>query len=396
MRVLITTLPGYGHLHPMVPLARALEARGHEVRVATSPSFTSAVAGSGLTPIAVGPGWTLADEARQFPELAAMPYGEEQFRYVHRRIFRGALADLLLPDLLAFLQDWRPDAIVRDDQDFAACVAGELLGIPHAVGGLIWPYNLRLRAELLEAETELGVRSGLPAGQASMMAYRYLALPAMPHSWIADGEYLPPSARLLRPEPFNESGDEHLPDWIDTLPDRPIVHASLGTIFNRVPGIHAAILRGCADLPVNLILAVGREMDPARFGPQPDNVRIVHYIPQRLLLPRCDAVITHGGYGTVMGCLSEGLPMVVIPIAADQPRNARRCIELGVGRVVLEDERRPDTIRDALLDVLAMPRYRERARTVQAEMQALPGAEHGVHLLERLARDREPIPRSQS
>jgi UDP:flavonoid glycosyltransferase YjiC (YdhE family) len=48
------------------------------------------------------------------------------------------------------------------------------------------------------------------------------------------------------------------------------------------------------------------------------------------LLPHCDVVLTHGGYGAIMACLSLGLPMVVLPVSADQPRNARRCADLGV------------------------------------------------------------------
>ena len=86
-----------------------------------------------------------------------------------------------------------------------------------------------------------------------------------------------------------------LPTWIDELPPGPTVHASLGTIFHRTPGVFEAILDGLRDEPINLLLAVGRDQDPTRFGPQPPHVRIERYLPHALLLPRCDLVITHGG-----------------------------------------------------------------------------------------------------
>jgi UDP:flavonoid glycosyltransferase YjiC (YdhE family) len=51
---------------------------------------------------------------------------------------------------------------------------------------------------------------------------------------------------------------------------------------------------------VNLLLTVGRNQDPAAFGPQPGHVRIERYVPQSLVFPSCDLVVTHGGDDTVM------------------------------------------------------------------------------------------------
>lgn len=92
-------------------------------------------------------------------------------------------------------------------------------------------------------------------------------------------------------------------------------------------------------------LGVGRQRDPAEFGAQPAHVRIERFLPHAELLPRCDLVITHGGFGTIMRSLATGVPLVVIPVQGDQPRNARRCADLGVGRVVAPTERTPEAIR---------------------------------------------------
>ena len=37
------------------------------------------------------------------------------------------------------------------------------------------------------------------------------------------------------------------------------------------------------------------------------------YIPQHEFLPWCDAVVAHGGSGTVLGALAHGLPLLVVP-----------------------------------------------------------------------------------
>jgi UDP:flavonoid glycosyltransferase YjiC (YdhE family) len=107
-------------------------------------------------------------------------------------------------------------------------------------------------------------------------------------------------------------------------------------------------------------------------------------------LPRCDLVITHGGYGSLMACLSAGVPMVVIPLAGgDQLGNAHRCAALVVARVVAADQRTPEAIRAAVRDVLADARYRENAERLRDQIRALPGLEQAVSLLEQLPVDAE-------
>jgi len=83
--------------------------------------------------------------------------------------------------------------------------------------------------------------------------------------------------------------------------------------------------------------------------------------------------------------------MVVVPIGADQPDNAACCAALRVGVVIEPHERTPEAIRAAVRAVLADPTYRQNAERLRDEMAALPGPEHAVALLERLAREKQPI-----
>ena len=202
---------------------------------------------------------------------------------------------------------------------------------------------------------------------------------------------LPPTAHPLRPVVFDRSGDEALPPWVAALADRPTVYVTLGTVVNRRPGVLPAILAGLRDEPLNLIVTVGRNQDPADFGPQPANVHLARYIPQSLILPRCDLLVSHAGFNTVVAGIAHGLPQVAIPLGADQPGHARRVARLGLGRVVAPDDFAPEAVRDAVRAVLADPAYRRNAARLRDEMAALPGPEHGVALLERLATERRPI-----
>jgi MGT family glycosyltransferase len=202
---------------------------------------------------------------------------------------------------------------------------------------------------------------------------------------------------LFRYTGFDQSAEGALPEWVGELQEqsnvqaerRPLVYATLGTVNNNRTDILSAILEGLREEPINLILTVGRNRDPLEFGEQPAHVHIERYIPQNMLLPLCDLVITHGGSGTMLDTLSLGLPMVIIPIFADQPINAQLCAELGVARVVTPEGRTQhelaQEIRNATQEVLRNPAYRANARRLCKELEELPGLEYPVALLETLA-----------
>ena len=215
------------------------------------------------------------------------------------------------------------------------------------------------------------------------MPFRHLHLCFTPPAWDGPSAPRPRNARFLRHTSTVAPG-ARLPGWVDRLPDRPTVLASLGTVFNTTPGVLEAIVEALAEEPVNVVVAIGRDQDPGRFGPQPEGVRLEAYVPQPLVLAHCDAFVTHGGFNSVKEALSSAVPMVVVPISADQPYSAERCVDLGVARRLGPDDRTPDRIRRAVRQVLAEPSYRTNARAFQAEMMALPGPEEMVELLESL------------
>jgi UDP:flavonoid glycosyltransferase YjiC (YdhE family) len=391
MRVLFTTHPAEGHFHPQVPLARALRAAGHEVAFACSPSYRPTIEAVGFHCFPAGLAWLEPDMDQAFPALRQIPHGPEWEAWVVDHILAGATAEALARDVLELAREWQPHVIVRDGVEFGGCLAAEVRGIPHAIGGFA-PFGPPGMYRDVFARPLAALREtfGLPPDPDVRMPHRYLGLvPTVPGflSW----QEVPPTVHFLRPLPFDRSGGERLPDWALDLPERPTVYATLGTIVNRSPGVFAAILEGLCDEPITLILTIGRNQDPADFGPQPSNVHIERYVPQTLLLPYCDLVVTHGGFNTVQAALGHGLPLVLLPIAADQHLNAHACANLGVGRVIGSEERTPGAIRAAVREALATQTYRASAERVRDEMAAMPRAEYAVALLERLAADKQPL-----
>jgi UDP:flavonoid glycosyltransferase YjiC (YdhE family) len=374
----------------LVPLAQALEARGHEVAFACATSFCPTVEAAGLRCFPAGLDWLEAEAERAFPELRTIPPGLETNRWWVSNIFGRSAAPAMAADVVALSRAWRPDLLVRDGYEFGGSVAAEHLGLPHASSGagpLLGPLVQGLIGPHL---AELRQGYGLPPDPGLARLAPYLVLAFMPPWLLHDQAMASPVTHFLRPLIFDRGGDDTLPAWVAHLPARPTVYVTMGTVFNRTPGVFPAVLAGLRDEPANVLVAVGRNQDPADFGPQPDNVHIERYIPQTLLFPHCDAVVTHGGLNTVLAALTNGLPMVITPLQADQFVNAQRCAELGVARVIEPNRRTPEAIRDATRGILQQPRYRENAAQLRERLQTLPGPEYAVALLEKLAVEKTP------
>jgi MGT family glycosyltransferase len=225
------------------------------------------------------------------------------------------------------------------------------------------------------------------------MMFRYLSLMLTPERWDGAGLH-PPTAHFIGYANPRARQAEPRPAWLDEPRALPLVYASLGTVAHAEPGVFEAILEAVDGEPIDIVAAIGRDQDPARFGRIPANVRIEAYVPQVAVLERASAFITHGGFNSAKEALSQGVPLVVIPISGDQPYTGERIEALGLGRRVGREERTPQVIRERLREVLADASYRDNAAAFAADMAALPGIDQAVELLEQLARNRRPIARS--
>lgn len=123
-----------------------------------------------------------------------------------------------------------------------------------------------------------------------------------------------------------------------------------------------------------MLLTVGRELDPAALGPLPPHVRVERWIAQERVLPRAAAVVCHGGSGTLFGALAAGLPVVALPLFADQPVNARLLAAAGAGLVV-PPPAEPAALAAAVGAVLGKPSYARAARAIAAAMAAAPSVD---------------------
>jgi hypothetical protein len=275
--------------------------------------------------------------------------------------FAGWMAQGRADDVDALIDEWGADVVVCDEVDFGAMTAAERRGTAH-VTVLVLPTGSFLRPELLQE-----IAAPRPR----------LVLAPFPPSLRDPAFPLPDGAQTVRPDVGPAVPTDR----------RDLLYVTLGTIFNTESGdLFDRLLTAVGDLDIEVVATVGRAIDPAGFGRQPDHVRIERFVPQSSLLPRCRAVVSHGGAGSVVGALAHGAPLVCIPLGADQPHNARRCEALGVGRTLDALGATPADIRAAIERVLADPSYRMKAAQLQDESAALPPPSAAVAAIEACVR----------
>ena len=378
MRVLFTCVALPGHLFPLVPLAWAYRALGHDVLVATSENFVPTVLRAGLPATACGPAAGVGDLAAAgvvdpISERGSAHRSTAQ-RYAHGLAF-GGIAKRNLPGIRSIVDSWRPDLVISERAEFAAPVAAVARGIPRVE--LHW--GVAPLVEYLPAVAEVLATELAPLG---------LTAPPAPDAVL---DPWPPSMRLahaaghltMRHVPYN--GDALVPDWLLRPGDRPRVCLTLGTVLphlgpDGVADIVLPLLDRLADLGCELLVAVDDRV-AATWPALPDAVRFAGRLPLSHVLAACDVSINHGGQGTALTGVGAGCPQLLLPQFDDQFDNADAVVRAGAGIRLPAGEITPDAVARACVRLLEVPGYRRAAAAVSAELAALPAATDVIEYL---------------
>jgi len=390
-RVLFTTQPASGHLRPLVPIARALQARGHTVAVLTPEVMTGELRQYGIPHLVGGYDWRY-EIYRMLPDgYATRSFADaaDTFRTLGEpltRCYAGHVARGTARDALRHAEEFKPDLVVRELDEFGGYLAAEALGIPHAAiisfGGLSGVTGEVLGPVLEEGRAELG----LPPDPRGERLYAHLTASFLPPE-LGASELILPNTRCYRHDNAELSGDR-LPGWLAELDlARPMVFAAFGTVVYGLPGAGAFVeemIAALAEVDCTAVLAVGSGGD-ADLPHLPSNVRLVDFVDQALILEGCDLFVTHGGLNSMKEALRLGVPMVAVPVLDDHRHNAALCAAAGVSRTVPLVCADRTTLAAAIGAALADKEQRRAARVIQRHMHALPALDRLLADLEALA-----------
>ncbi|WP_328338477.1 nucleotide disphospho-sugar-binding domain-containing protein [Micromonospora sp. NBC_00421] len=379
------------HFYGLVPLAWALQAAGHEVRVASHPSLVPAISSAGLAAVPLGRDLDFAEAfagrigavGALDPAVSAAPEPTDTLEpaiTADGGVVR--FADALLDDLVDFGRSWRPDLMVWEPFNLAAPVAAAALDVPGVLH--LWgpDSSVTLRLDPESVLGPLAGRFGLTASDVDLTGVLTLD-PVPPPMQV-------PSARPGRPVrfvPYN--GPAVLPSWLHGPADRPRVCVTAGTMMAGV-GLDdrlglPRVIRAVAGLDVEVVVLVERSQQ-AGLGPLPGNVRLVDApLALRLVLPTCAALVQQGGAGSTMTALGFGVPQLILPQVSDQHFNGERLAVTGAGTWLSPTEADDDTLRELVGELIGDGHWRESAALMRDRVHAMPAPAEVVPALVALA-----------
>lgn len=176
-----------------------------------------------------------------------------------------------------------------------------------------------------------------------------------------------------------------MPAWLFERRSRPRICVSMGSVPLKagVDGLRLAA-DALADLDADIVVS-GAGSRGSSLGSLPANAHAVGWLPHEQLLPTCDVIVHHGGAGSAMVSLINGLPQLILPQMGDQFLNADQLVQRGVAEKVDLPDRSPGPVRRGVEALLAESSYRRNAAEVRTEIASMRSPLAAVADIERIA-----------
>ncbi|WP_329307829.1 glycosyltransferase (plasmid) [Streptomyces sp. NBC_01260] len=384
MKVLFASLGNYGHVFPMVPLAKATVEAGHEVWFATNHQFHPILEKSGLRPVSCGltvpeafieaaGGQAFLDAHGGSVQASDIP--SDQLAGLAVKAFGSVLPRNVFEDITPVIDSLRPDLVVYEIANPGAGFAAAAAGVPALCQGIgrVSPaptMDPLIQRELFGTANELGVADKI--GPNRTLGNPFVDICPS----VVQTEEIPSSGvRIIqqRPIPFAEPGE--LPAQI-TEGEGPLVYLSFGTVVGSAERLRT-VIDGLLPLGVRVLVATSA-VDPADLGELPDRVVALPWVPQAEVLRHADVVIHHGGHGTTMASLAAGLPQLILPAEGDGFANGPAVRAAGSGQVLVGAEVTSAAVEAEVRTLLADGAIGEAARRIAKEVEAMPGPDETV------------------
>src|SRR5215510_5021557 len=415
MKIGFLSLPVTGHLNSMTGLARKLKSRGHEVVFIGVPDTERVIRAADLhflpfceseyPPGSIDKSWG----------AVANLHGLDVIRYT-ARVLVPKLLSAALKHLPGKLAETGVEALVLDSLYFVELVPIHLR-MPYVriwsvlhldfsgatpLGLYSWPHETtpeamasnmaglqtfgELRGPVLAIaqayadQNDLEIDWENPAATSRELA----TITQTPKEFDFPIPQLPPRFHYAGPLHDNE-GREPVPFSWEKLNGKPLIYASMGTLVNGLKNVYRTILEAVSEFPdMQVVLSVGRNVDPNDLGPFPANTIVVSSAPQIELLTRATLCITHAGLNTTLEALAQGVPLVAIPIGYDQPGVASRIAYHGVGEFVELNDLSKQGLSELIAKVTSDLGYRGKARWFQNVLREKRGLEVAADIIERV------------
>jgi hypothetical protein len=357
----------------LVPFVVAARERGDEVFVVVPPSLASEVQALGVAHYVSDP----PDPAKSkdlWRRAARLPHAQAA-RLLDGEFFGRLSTEAMLETVDAACDAFQPDLIIREPCAYAGAVIAQRRSIEHA------------QVAISTARTEWSV-IGLVG--ATLEDFE----PGM-EKVLRQTRYVSRLPVSLDPSPFPKTFRyrEEVPPEVEE-PGRwsegsgPLIYLTFGSVAGGLATAYSAFrlaIQALEGLDARVLVTTGRSFNRLLLGDLPPNVVVEAWVPQATVFPYASLVLCHGGSGTTYGALAAGLPLVFVPMFADQRTNARLIAVAGAGIVVEVGSRSEPgfraieatdvpRIRAAVTEVLSTSSYPLAAQVIAQEIASTGSA----------------------
>ncbi len=382
---------GLGHVGRCIPIAHRLEENGAEVLFSTYKEGTQYLLQENLPVV----------EAPEI-EFLVKPDGTVDFKRSIISVGPFFAAFTLLKQVEAEIETmkaFKPDIVVSDSR-VSPLIAARLLGIPDICilnqFQIIIPRKRRLlRLAKLADAGALAMIGKLWA------ATKRLLIPDFPPPYTVSFSNLriPDSYQkkvthigpILPVHPDELPSQREIRGELDLNEDKPLIFAPIsGPTKERAyfTGILRQIFR---EIPndYQIVMSLGypnTSTEPIRNG----NLTVFKWIPNRFkYLKACDLVIARAGHGTLTQSICYGKPLILVPTPShtEQVNNAKRAVQLGIGKMIEQKDLNKETLLKTILELLETTQFQERVKQIQREILGMNGVEVAFQAIMKVAED---------
>ncbi|MBA9050674.1 MULTISPECIES: macrolide family glycosyltransferase [Streptomyces] len=374
--------PIVSHVLPGIEVIRELVARGHRVTYADAPNVADLIRSTGAEFVPCPTTLPVADNDWPHDPIAAASLFLDDAMQALPRLrahYDEDPADLYLYDIGSFagraLAEAHRRPLVQLSPSYVAWKGyqdevGDLLNqLPGADA-----YRRRFASWLAgcgATTLDVDTFTGMPARTVALISRAM-----QPHADRVDGGAVTFVGPCLGDR--SEQGG-----WTRPPGARKVLLVSPGSAYTPPPEFFRECLAAFGPLAGwHVVLQIGRRTDARELGEIPPNVEVHHWVPQLAILEQADAFVTHAGMGGSSEGLYTGVPMIAVPLGAEQSGNADRLVALGVARRIDTADATADTLRTALLELTADPEVRRRSDALRAEVRAEGGTRRAADIIE--------------
>lgn len=412
-----------GHINPMFPLARALQQRGHKITVFGTPIVQARVEAAGFGMRLIGEiEFSIERVVKIYAKLGELS-GLAAIKYTFQGIAKRAEVNLRETSKAA--KEENIEALIIDQICFEGATIAEYLNVPFITvcGALLtneestvppwikpWKYNQawwaplrnklgyylfhRIKKPVREVISEYRQKWNLPACSNEEDYNSKLAIICQqPAEFEFPRKNLPPYFHFTAPY-HDSTGRQTVEFPFDKLNGKPLIYASMGTLQNRLQYIFEYIAEACAELEAQLVISLGGSAEPETLPKLPGTPLVVKFAPQLELLQKASVVITHAGLNTTLESLSNGVPMVAIPVTNDQPGVATRIAWTGAGEMITLKSLNIPKLQAAVKRVLTEDSYRKNALKLQEAIHQAGGVNRAANIIEQAVATGKPVVKS--